>query len=198
VGYERVFATISRAAPLGEKVLADGTRLIGHVPHVAPEAWLHIVFPGLGDEEILRVESEIERPLPAAYRTFLRTTNGLGAFSDALAMYGLRQDYRRSGDASYQPFSIVVPNTIERPLGVPDAAVFVGGYGWDGSLLYIEAESGRVYRCDRDSGQPLNEWPGFPEVLDEEILRLAAMHDAAGHLVDPSRPTVPSGDNTRD
>ena len=180
---------VNEARVLSERVLEDRTRLIGRTPHVGREAWLHIVFRGLKEEEIQTLEAQLALRLPDEVRTFLAQQNGLSVFSDAMSLDGLRTSYVRAGDAAYQPYSIVPPNIDERPAFAPDSAFFLGGYSSDGSLLYIDqALAGRVFRCARDSGEILNEWTTLSEMLDNEVRRLAALFDMHGRRLDPDRP----------
>jgi len=184
-------AVLDRASALGQRVLSDGTRLIGPAPHVGRAAWLHIIFRALEEREIGGLREKLDN-LPEAFRGFLARQNGLSIFSDALSIYGLRVSYARTGDAAYQPYSILTPNVHERPRDAPSSAFFVGGYSGDGSLLYIdEAENGRVIRCDRETAASLNCWTNMTAMLDSEALRLAFLYDAQGRCIDPNRPTTP-------
>src|SRR5262245_35891125 len=130
---DRVFGLLEASSDLGVRVLDNGTRLIGHVPHVAPEAWLHIIFAPLSLTQVAQVEHEIATSLPEPFGDFLRRSNGLSLFSDSLSIHGLRSSYARSGDAVWQPFSIVTPNVPERPRSAGPSLVFVGSYASDGS-----------------------------------------------------------------
>lgn len=155
--FKRVQALIAQAKPLGYRALEDGTQLFGHVPYVAPDAWLHIIFRPLLAHELQEIEGELGRPLPDEYARFLKHTNGLSLFSGALSFDGFRTDYTRRGDV-WQPFSLRIPNLLERPRAAPGSAFFIGGYSYDGSLLFIDEADGVVRRCDRDFAVLLNEW----------------------------------------
>ncbi len=189
--FDRVVKLVNSYEHLGKRSLPNGTRLIGHVPHVAPQAWLHVLFPPLTGDQLSQVEREIDRQLPRAYADFLAKSNGLWLFSGALTLDGLRWSYVRSGDAVWQPFSIATPNVNERPRGAKGSAVFVGGYQFDGSLLYIDADALRTYRCARTSANPLNEWPSFEAMLEAEATRLATLFDQSGRRIGPNVPTTP-------
>lgn len=49
---DRVVTQIESYEPLGARVLDDGARLIGHVPHVAPEAWFHQIYAPISETQI--------------------------------------------------------------------------------------------------------------------------------------------------
>src|SRR5205823_4209427 len=73
------------------------TRLIGHVPHVAPEAWLHAIFPGLTAQQVDQISNYLGVPVPAVFSLFLQRCNGLRLFSK-ISIDGLRRNYSRTGD----------------------------------------------------------------------------------------------------
>ncbi len=191
-GAERAFRVIAEAKHLGSRRLDNGTELIGHVPHVAPQAWLHIIFAPLDHMQIQQVERDIGRKLPMEFREFLQKSNGLSLFSGALSLYGWRSNFNRSEDQAWQPFSIRTPNVSERPSDAHDSLVFIGGYRADGSRLYIDPRDSLVHRCSRDSAKPLTTWQDFDTMLASEVERLAAMFDQTGKKVDPRLSTAPA------
>ena len=69
---------------LGHRELDNGTRLIGHVPHVVPEAWLHYIDPPLTRNDLIYLEKQVAIRLSQNFRDFLRASNGLNIFSDTL------------------------------------------------------------------------------------------------------------------
>lgn len=188
---EVVLRVAGTAEPLGGRVLSDGTRLIGAIPHVGPDAWLHALFPGLREPELRQLEESLGGPLPCELREFYRRFNGLSLFNDALSIFGLRQKLGRTGDAAWQPFSILTPNGPERPPDSPPGLTFIGGYGWDGSLVFIGPSDKRVVRCLKTSSTPLNQWANLGEFLSHEAARLAVHFDDRGRQIQPTSPTVP-------
>jgi hypothetical protein len=187
-----VHEKLEKWARLGSRTLKNGTRLIGHVPHVAPEAWLHQVFPPIKEEDLKRLERELPVPLPTDLRDFLLVNNGLNIFSTTLSIDGARPRVNiRKGDAAWQPFNILTPNTFERPQDAEPSFLFVGGYRWDGSKVYIDVTNNKVFRCSVDSARPLNKWGTFPEMLVAECDRIASLFDETGRKKDPDKPTTP-------
>jgi SMI1-KNR4 cell-wall len=188
---ERLREVVERSRPLGSSTTSTGTILVEHVPHVGPEAWFHVIFPGLAETEIAELEQSTGRKFPSDYVEFLKQMNGVSLFSGALAMYGRRTSFARSGEAAWQPFSLVTPNTRERPPALPASVVIVGGYKADGSLLGIDVLTNYVGRFDRDSGKRLNRWANLSAMLTQEIERLAPMFDDRGRRADLKVPTNP-------
>lgn len=177
---------------LGARTLANGARLIGNVPHIAPEAYLHYVYPGLNSNEIQQLESEIKRKLPETLRAFYAQCNGLDLFAGSLSIFGLRDLFMEgeAGDVG-QPFSMEIPNVDERLADADDSFVFFGFYDWDGSQLYATPSSPRIIRCSRKSAKPLNTWPSLEAALTEEVRRLGKLFDEKGVPRDEDVPTTP-------
>lgn len=188
--FAEVMRIVEESRGLGSRVLANGTQIIGHVPHVAVEGYLHEIYPGLSDAEIETLETgTLRRPIPEVYKAFLKVTNGATFFVAELALDGARTDYSRTGDECRQPFDLEMPNLYGRPRDARNGEFFIGGYREDGSLLYLR--DGRVFRCSRKSVNPLNEWSGFWEMLVGEVARIAKHFDSTGRRKVPKESLVP-------
>ncbi len=165
--------------------------MYGRVPHVAPQAWLHIIYPGLGRDAIAEIERGLGRKVPKYYAAFLGRANGLTIYSGTLNLYGRRTDYSRDPEIR-QPFDLSVPNVKERPRAAQDSWFIIGAYKADGSCVYLDDDDPRVYRANRDMSRPsLNVWSTLGEFLDFEIHRLAGHFDDLGRRLDDTRPTTP-------
>ena len=164
---------LDEARLLGSRTLANGAQLIGHVPHVAPQAYLHTIYAPLDEPEISSIEQQLGRKLPEDFRDFLRTTNGLKVFSDSLSIDGLRKNYIRTGDEAIQPYCITTPNIYERPANAPSQCIFIGGHSHNGHLIYIDALTNKVHRCRRTSSKSLESWPDFWTMLTAEVDRIS-------------------------
>ncbi|MBA3827882.1 MAG: SMI1/KNR4 family protein [Taibaiella sp.] len=177
---------------LGEDVTSSGAILIGKAPHIAPLAWLHSLFPPLNNIDIQTIEKNVGISIPEAYKNFLGMYgNGLRIFSDSFNLYGLRKIEGRSIEAVRQPYDLDIPNTDERPKYAEDEDFFIGGYGWDGSKLYVKKTTEKVYYCARRDATPLFEWSSFEEMLVSEVLRLQKYFDKDGKRIDKRMPTTP-------
>ncbi|HXJ61224.1 MAG TPA: SMI1/KNR4 family protein [Verrucomicrobiae bacterium] len=192
---QEILGIIQRDRGLGFRELPNGTQLIGRVPHVAPNAWLHELFPPISDTRIDGVQSEIGMLIPEAFRDFLSLGNGIRLFSGSVSIYGVRENYERGEDAVWQPFDLVAPNTVERLRDAKNSYLFVGGYPEGrGSYLYISNDDQKVYRCSRQSCEPLNRWESFPQMLLTEARRLATLFDRNGRRLDSSKAVTPQRD----
>jgi hypothetical protein len=189
--YEQVRERVRSAADLGHKTLPSGAEVFGHVPELAQEAWLHSLYPGLDDEELDALTDALDRTVPGVYADWLRLTNGLELFVTTLALYGVSRDSRRDSQ-NRQPFDLSIHNVHDRPGDAGDECFFIGGYDWDGSLLYLRGEDEQVYRGTRESVDPLNEWDSLESMLLSEFDRLSEHFDEQGRERDPDRPTIPS------
>lgn len=193
-GADLLRPVFERAKELGMRTLPNGTALFGRVPHVGPDAWLHVMYAGLSEPDLVEVEHRAGRRLPEDYRSLLRETNGLSLFSGAMYLSGLRKSYERTGEGAWQPFAIEDANVLERPADARPEFVFIGGYKADGSRLYLTPDRPDVVRCERDSVGPLNKWTSLQHMLASEARRLATHFDDTGHRLDPSTPTAPVPD----
>ncbi|MCW3122348.1 MAG: / family protein [Flavipsychrobacter sp.] len=190
--FDQVKETLYQYKYLGEKILSTDVILIGKAPHIAPQAWLHCLFPPLSYKDVELLEREAQHNIPMPYKEFLLCFgNGISIFN-AFNLYGLRKILSRTTDeAIWQPFSLDTPNTIERPKNAKDEYLFIGGYNWDGSLLYIDGMTCKVYYCLKRDATPLYEWNSFEEMLVGEVKRIQKHFDKEGRRIDKSVPTTP-------
>jgi hypothetical protein len=177
---------------LGEEVAQNGTLLIGRAPHVAPQAWLHSIYPVLNEQDIRDLEDEVKADIPLSYKEFLMNcSNGLGLFVGKFSLYGLRKQLGRSIEASRQPFSPVIANVDERPTNAKESYFIIGGYKWDGSKLYIDKDTNQVHFCDRRDTTSLYSWDSFETMVVSEVRRICTLFDEKGVVIDAKRYTTP-------
>lgn len=188
---DEVFSLLHSFDQLGTRQLPNGRQMLGHAPHVGPEAYLHILFPGLKRDGLKKLEAEAGRRLPDQLSELYSRCNGMILYSGSLSIYGLRTSYARTGDEAWQPFSIAIPNVDERINDADPDAVFFGSYDWDGSFLYTSTNSPVVYRCSRESARPLNKWQSVQEMLLSEVYRLSKLFDRNGKEIDEDVATIP-------
>jgi hypothetical protein len=175
---ETVLASAKRWTDRGTLVQPDGTRCFGQLPQIGPLAWLYVIYPPLQPAGFSALEERLGRAVHGHYRPLLEYCNGLNLFADSLSLDGLVLELDRSS-FTRQPYALVTPNVDERPDDADPAAFFIGGYGWDGSLLYLD-DSGTVVRCSRESAAPLDTWPSLPEMLTAEVERLEHLVESSG------------------
>jgi len=177
---EKVYTYIYQAKNLGFQKLDNGTELIGRAPHIAPQAWLHKIFHPLNMHQIQILETEMDFTIPLVLKEFFLSNNGLSIFSSSISFYGLRTSYERNGDAVWQPFDIILPNTYGRSDDSNMDELCFGGYGFDGSRLYINTITLKVYRRMPESSVILNTWNSFEEMVLTETERLYKLFDKEG------------------
>lgn len=178
-----------------KQTLSNGTIQICHVPHIGREAWLHILYAGLSEKQIIELQQSIPVALPIPYVEFLKSYNGINIFSNSLSVWGLRSLNYRTGEESIQPYSFLDPNKL-RSRNIPDTWLFIGDYPWDGSRVVIDLDEGsnfnKIYRCNWQDVEILNEWPDFWSWLLSETKRLTKMFDENGIALDDDAPTTPN------
>lgn len=178
---------------LGEETVAEtGALLIGRAPHVAPQAWLHKIYPVLSNDDIAKLETDLRTTIPNEYKHFLQhCSNGLNVFVSEFSLDGLRKQLGRSIAASRQPYGLDIPNVDERPENAKDSYFFIGGYSWDGSKLYIDKETKKVHYCARWDATSLYQWNSFEEMLLSEVKRLINLFDENGVIINENLFTTP-------
>lgn len=190
--YSEVKKLVFRFESLGIQLSENGAILIGKAPFLGSEAWLNKIYPSLTHEEIIELEKSLNRSLPIEFKRFLSEfSNGLNILSSTLSIYGLRKQLGRSIEASRQPFSILTPNKLERPSNSKDSFLFIGGYNWDGSLLYIDTETSKVHCCSLESADSKFCWKTLDEMVIAEIKRLYTLVDENGKELKEGIKTVP-------
>ena len=163
----------------------------GHTPLIAPEAYNIYTFAPLTEERLALLERVLNREVPKQYKIFLTLfSNGMHIFHRCLSLDGLQGSINR--DLGIQgPFDLSDTNVYERPKNADSNCFFLGGYSYDGSLLYIKDDVSTVYYCARRDATPLKEWNSFSEMLIEEIQRLKSLHGTDGMLQVPREETLP-------
>jgi len=177
----------------GHKFVAGvGTHLYGKTPHKGKDTWHHEVFRPLKENEISELQVRIGIELPEPFKDLYRVANGLRLFSDELSIDGLRTLLGRSGDSVWQPYSLLEPNTLERPLDADKDDLFIGGYSFDGSLVKLSGRTGVVEVCKRARAKDtFARWPDLPTFLHQEYKRLKTHFNDKLELIDPDASTLP-------
>lgn len=179
---------------IGFKKNDDGTLLIGKVPHVAPFAWFHIIFPPLLPESIILLQQHLKLEFSKELFYFYTHMNGIDLFSTSLSIYGQRKSYDRTNFHNPEPFDILTYNFENRPLGFKKDFLIIGGYSWDGSFIVLDIKCNKIRRVDRDSCKILNTWNTLEIYFLLEVNRLAALYDDNGKKINPNEPTIPLPD----
>jgi hypothetical protein len=177
-----------RWTAIGHRVFDDGTELIGRVPHVAPEAWLHKLFPKLDSQIIARYEEVLPGFKGSAFSRFLQLFNGLNLFSTDFYLLGHRSSYKRDGSV-FQPWELLTSNGPNRGGIAPPELLIIGGSNvLRKGVTFTENPSGSIWAIDRTRpGLPMFEWPDFETFLYSEIRRLASLFDDEGRPQDQEK-----------
>jgi len=177
---------LARWSDLGSIKFPDGCQLIGHVPHYAPEAYLHSIFRPLSEAELEIVERQIGKNLQPVLVSFLMRMNGLSIFSGAISLYGYRTSNKRSSilEMQCQPFDIIQYNLREKPKNLCSSDIAIGSYGDDCSKIIMCANQS-IFRTERyDASCVLNRWGDLQSWLTCEVERLTRIFDADGRCTD--------------
>lgn len=176
----------------GFKEFNNGAKLFGKATHIAPEAYNHELYKVLTNDDIEQLEEEIGISIPSCYKLFLTTkTNGLRFFVGNFSLDGLRKQLGRDLEAAAQPFDLQTPNTMEKPKNAKEEHFFIGGYGYDGSKLYIDKMTGKVHFCKRKDATSLHEWDSFEKMIIKETSRIFKLFDSKGVRLVSGKETLP-------
>lgn len=177
---------------LGIKSYNNGTIKYGHIPDVAPQAYLITVFSPISTIELSILESSIGQDIPNEYSSFLMNfSNGLNLFLSRFCLYGFVSRINRQIGAIPQPFSLSQLNIYEHPKNSKDTFFFIGGYDYDGSKLYIDKQTGEVHYCKKNDSTSLYHWKNFDDMFSSEIKRLSAFFDDNGRMKVPYEKILP-------
>lgn len=188
-GIVRLVDVVNSYQELGHKRLIDDTYLVGQMPSIGENAWLHALFKGLKEEEITDLERLIGK-FPKEYKIFLSQFNGFSIFSGVLELYGKRKNNIRTIEYVWQPYDLIAVNQRENRAIADKGLISIGSYNWDGSIITINFAN-EIVRVERDSIVFLNKWKDLNTFLFDEIHRIDRLFDSKGCEFDDDLPTVP-------
>ncbi len=175
---QNALAPLTSWSYMGERTNNLGTRLIGHLPHIAPKAYLHVIFAPSKSEEFVELEARLGRPVPVQLQQLFAIANGMMIFSGAIRVLGFLPYERKGLDSPHNyPSDIVRANTAGRPEG---RAVIVGFYKHDGSHSWIDGDGRVIHLSKKGSAR---EWPDFDTWLFSEIAHLSHFFDQGGNVM---------------
>lgn len=162
--------------------LEGGVRL-GHTPFVAPLAYLHRVYPPLASVELTELEDAIGRPVGRYGNFLLGVGNGARLFN--LSLFGFVEQLSREVNGLGQPISLRYGNEVERPSGLADDELVIGGQvGWSSRGSFVLHASGAVSLVHpEDAADVAARWPTLDAMLSAELDRLSALHDRSGRAI---------------
>jgi hypothetical protein len=157
-----------------DQVNEYGTKLIGHEPTIAPNAYRHVIYSGLSPDYMAEFQSRSEQPIPEQYLNLLAVANGMLLFNGSIRVLGY-VPLTRSGPNrihNYPP-SVTASNTYGPLTKAAEGNFIVGFYKEDGSYVYVDL-SGQVARFDYggDRGS-IGQWESLSSWLVTEIERLS-------------------------
>ena len=185
---------LSKYSHLGKKYIEEtGATMIGHAPHIAPEAYLNMAFEPLSKEEISQLEGRLHKIIPDPYKDFLMNGSNGATVCCELFLYG----YRRYSDKDkgiiyvFEPYDLEDINCRDWITKPSPNMFFFGSYDWNGDELYMDRESLEIVLCSTPDLTPLYKWKSFDDFLQEEVNRLYTMFDENGVQLNESSSPLP-------
>jgi hypothetical protein len=173
---KQVMRLVQRSSNSGDMTNETGTRLIGHLPHLAPKAYLHIVYSALDETELVDLAVRLGKAVPSQFGQFLTNANGLSVFLDRIRVFGyvpLPPKRRASTHVHNYSTDVVLPNVSARVRGLRPNAIAVAGYRLDGSYVSIEQDGTAIRFDPKSHGDAIETWPDFDTWLISEISALS-------------------------
>jgi hypothetical protein len=189
---KQIVAQLVDAPYKDRRIESNGAVLLCSVPKLAPMAWHHTIHAPLSASELALLDRELGMRVPEPYRNFLSVANGLNLFSGHISFYGRRTSINRAPDAPRVTYTIVTPNTMERPHHLAPSKFIIGSYFWDGSKICLDRVTERVECWTPDLRSIRTSWVSLEEMLAAEIARLPDHFDADCYWISEKRSTVPS------
>lgn len=167
-----------------------------HVPWVAAEAYLHIVFKPCPKTTLVPAVKRLR--IPEKFVRFYETQNGFHLFSDRVYMYGIhRPGQLLARDRKWYD----LPYSIENPrlwyFRNHEHFLPIGGCGPYGSSVVLDRRDLSIKYFYDEGKEPVTEFKSLEDWLLPEIERLRKMFEKKGRLlVDPAA-TIPLLDRKR-
>ncbi|HTU10095.1 MAG TPA: hypothetical protein VMG08_04270 [Allosphingosinicella sp.] len=157
-----------------------GGCLFCHIPHVAEFAYLGRIYDPVSTERASAAFAEARNPGNPYFRFATQVANGLRIAN--ISLYGVVEGIDRSVMGIGQPISLRYGNVIERPAGLRETDMVVGGIvGWSSTGAFVMADDATVRLVHaRDGADVADAWPSLEAMLRAELIRLAAVHDGDG------------------
>jgi hypothetical protein len=175
--------------------LNESTLVFLHMPWKAPQAYLHVFFRGVSGETLNNFMLNEGMLLPPHVHDYLMQFNGGSFFQGSLSLFGITNGTVSRDPMRRQPFDIRLYNKQSRPSNAKPDEFYIGGYDWDGSLIFVRENDSKVYRRDRKSGEIKNTWISFDQFLEQELMRIRQLVNRDGTWIDPNAPTCPLDDH---
>lgn len=156
----------------GHVTQRNGTQLAGHLPHLAPKAYLHELPLPATTRAIRRMEKELKKELPEDLIALYKGFNGFSVFHGGLNLFGSTHGNRFSIDERL-PFPLVGGNhSLKVPPETTQDILYIGTFGMDASLAYVDLNDGTVHRTTRSELKKLASWDSIADWILIEVLRL--------------------------
>ncbi len=184
--FEEFLNIIEKWSSKGERLTEFGARLICPAPHIASEAYFHVLYKGLSDVDIDKLQNKLSLTIPIDLLDFLRYANGVNLFGNKLSIYGLRFSNVRTGDQAWQPFDLGLQNEkYEKPANRPSNIMLFGSCDRGESKLFFEINQEKIIvgKTPRDNFDKMQLWPDFWTCLISEAKRLSVRFDDDGKSI---------------
>lgn len=169
----------------------DTAFFLTHLPIVAPQAYLNIIFRPTAPDVSAEVGARLMIPVPI--QEFLQRYNGVHLLSNSLIVCGVHrkgQLLNRNDIFQLPPINI---ETESRHYAPSDRQRFFkfGAYGYDGSGVCMDRHDHSIAVFKRRAEEPYCAWSSLDEWLESEIQRISELFDESGIRLRDESETLP-------
>ncbi len=159
----------------------QGGFLICHTPRIGDLAYLGRVFDPIPAARVRDWSGRTPRSGNPYFSFVTEVANGLRIAN--LDLFGVVEQLDRSVEGIGQPISLYYGNLVARPANLDDSDMVIGGMvGWSSRGAFVMRHDGSVCLVHSADGSDVaDEWPDLEHMLQAELGRLGALHDADGY-----------------
>jgi len=133
---------------------------------------MHELPHPIGKRYIRRIEKELSKKLPTDLIELYGAFNGFSLFHGGLNLFGSTYGNTFSIDERL-PYPIVGGNhPMKCPMETTSDMLYIGTFGMDASLVFVDLNDGTVHRTGRTELKKLASWESIADWIVIEIQRL--------------------------
>lgn len=215
-----IWDSFERFSCYGHQLTKFGTLAVGKrkIIQAGEASWVHTAAIGLPDELLDNLELDLgfryyneevlvsglpkltegydfDHFVPSKIKDLLRSANGMRLFCGHLTISGILSvppEMKKfiHEDLPLTEGAMTDMNIFNRPKLLKPKILLIGGYGYNGSLIYVKEGTEEVFCCDKN-GKELARWGSLEDWITIEMQRLSNLFDAKSLIFDPSVPTNP-------
>lgn len=172
---QKILSLLNHSSNGSDMLTVSGTRAIGHLPCIAPQAYMHVIYPPLEEREIIELQNRIQ-PLNVheSLLDLFRCSNGMHIFfRKGFRVFGFAPVGSGSIEDHFKyPSDIFSINGSVRVKGSIPTEITIGWYLEDSSYVNLGGNGSVLRFKPANPKQVIQYWPDIKTWLSTEIERL--------------------------